>query len=122
MRILLAAAIVLASSGAAAQTQAQMNASAASAWRAADAAMTRQWRQTQAYLKRLDAQDPSHPGPRYAALLLDSQRAWLKFRDTQCALEAAKFAGGSMQPLVQAQCLKRTTDERRQQLRSAMWR
>jgi uncharacterized protein YecT (DUF1311 family) len=106
----------------AAQTQAQMSASAGADHRRADAAMTAQWKRTYAYMKGRDAQDTSRGGGfGYAAATLASQRAWLAFRDTQCVIEAGEFAGGSMQPMARAQCLARLTKERSIQLRTLMW-
>ena len=109
---------MLAASPAAAQTQAEMNRTAGSAFTRADAAMTREWQATYAYMKRLDAQDRSRGGGfGYAAATLESQRAWLKFRDTQCVVEGGRYAGGSMQEMVVAQCRTRMTDDRSAQLR-----
>jgi uncharacterized protein YecT (DUF1311 family) len=105
-----------------AQTQAQMNASAGTDYRRADATMAAQWKRTYAYMKGRDAQDSSRGGGfGYAAATLESQRAWLKFRDTQCVIEGGEFAGGSMQPMARGQCLARLTKERTAQLRTLMW-
>lgn len=123
MRSIAICALALGAAPAAAQTQAQMNARAAAEWKAADAAMTAQWTLSYAYMKRLDAQDRSRGGGfGYAATLLESQRAWLRFRDAQCALEGGRHAGGSLQPMERASCLTRMTRERTTQLRAAQWR
>lgn len=101
-----------------ATTQADMNRCAQAALQRADAAMTREWQASYAKMKANDAADTSCGGGfGYAAAALASQRAWLKFRDTQCVLEAGRYAGGSMQPLARANCLERLTKERAQQLR-----
>ena len=101
-----------------ATTQADMNRCAQAALRRADAAMTREWQASYARMKRMDAADTSRGGGfGYAAAALNSQRAWLKFRDAQCVLEGGKYAGGSMQPMVRANCLERLTTERAKQLR-----
>ncbi|MFS0771894.1 lysozyme inhibitor LprI family protein [Sphingomonas sp. 1P08PE] len=114
--------VLLTAAPAAAQTQAQMNQQAGTEYRAADAAMTRQWQRTYAYMKGRDAQDRSRGGGfGYAAATLASQRAWLQFRDTQCVIEGGEFAGGSMQPLAQAQCKTRLTRERTTQLAKLLW-
>lgn len=103
---------------ASATTQVDMNRCAQAAWQRADAAMTREWQASYAAMKARDAADTSRGGGfGYAAAALASQRAWLKFRDTQCVLEAGRYAGGSMQPLARASCLERLTKERAQQLR-----
>ena len=106
---------------AAAQTQAQMNQSAATAFARADATMTRQWKATYAAMKARDAGDRSRGGGfGYAAALLESQRAWLRYRDTQCVIEAGRYAGGSMQPMAAAGCRAKLTDARRAQLRALL--
>ena len=101
-----------------ATTQVDMNRCAQAKWQRADAAMTREWQASYAAMKAKDAADTSRGGGfGYAAAALASQRAWLTFRDTQCVLEAGRYAGGSMQPLARANCLERLTKERAQQLR-----
>ena len=101
-----------------ATTQADMNRCAQVALQRADAAMTREWQASYAKMKANDAADTSRGGGfGYAAAALASQRAWLKFRDTQCVLEGGRYAGGSLQPLERAKCLERLTKERALQLR-----
>ena len=105
------------------QTQAQMTRSAGGSYAQADAAMTAQWKRTYAYMKRRDAQDTSRGGGfGYAAALLESQRAWLKFRDTQCVIEGGQYAGGSMMPMVIAQCRATLTQARTAQLKALIAR
>lgn len=121
IRYALLAALMLARP-AVAQTQTAMNQQAGAEWKAADAAMTVQWQRTYAAMKRRDAADTTRGGGvGYAAATLASQRAWLPFRDRQCVIEAAEYAGGSMQPMVQRQCLARVTRERTVQLKDMMW-
>lgn len=106
----------------AAQTQAQMNRQAGAAYKQADALMTQAWRVLYAEMKKRDAADTSRGGGvGYAAAALASQRAWLQFRDAQCVLEGAEFAGGSLQPMAQAQCLAKVTRARTQQLKGIRW-
>ncbi|MEG3176360.1 lysozyme inhibitor LprI family protein [Sphingomonas sp. RB3P16] len=105
------------------QTQAAMNRSAGSSYAQADAAMTAQWKRTYAYMKGRDAQDTSRGGGfGYAGALLESQRAWLKYRDTQCVVEGGVYAGGSMQPMVSAQCRATLTRARTAQLKALVAR
>lgn len=107
---------------AAAQTQADMNETAGRDYRAADAAMTAQWRQTYAYMQGLDRRVRSRGGGfGYAASTLESQRAWLRFRDTQCVIEGGEFAGGTAQRMAQSQCLSRLSRERARQLGLLRW-
>ena len=104
------------------QSQATMNASAGTSYARADAAMAAQWKRTYAYMKRRDAQDTSRGGGfGYAAALLESQRAWLKFRDTQCVIEGGQYAGGSAQGMTVAGCRTDLTKARTAQLKSMMW-
>ncbi|WP_260599690.1 lysozyme inhibitor LprI family protein [Sphingomonas endolithica] len=104
------------------QTQADMNRSAGASYVQADAAMTAQWQRTYAHMKSLDAQDGSRGGGfGYAAALLASQRAWLKFRDTQCVIQGGEFAGGSAQSMLVAQCRSQLTRARTQQLKTLIW-
>ena len=118
---ILAAAMLAAP--AAAQTQMEMNARADREWKTADAVMTVQWKRTFAYMRGLDAKDTSRGGGvGYAGALLQSQRAWLKFRDSECVIDGSEFAGGSMQPMARAGCLARLTQGRTVQLRKLEWR
>ena len=104
------------------RSQAEMNRCAALELKQVDGAMTRQWRATYAYMKGLDARDTSRGGGfGYSAALLGTQRAWLKYRDTQCIMEGAQFAGGSASPLERLRCTIRFTTERRALLRALVW-
>ncbi|TCP37068.1 lysozyme inhibitor LprI family protein [Sphingomonas sp. BK235] len=114
--------LALVATPAAAQTQAQMNQQAGAAYRQADAQMTKAWRVLYADMKKRDAADGSRGGGfGYAAAALASQRAWLQFRDRQCVLESGEYAGGSLQPMAQAQCLAKLTRGRTQQLKGMQW-
>lgn len=90
-------------------------------FKAADAAMTREWESTQRFMKRRDSGNRAKKG-RLAADLLASQRAWLSFRDAQCTIEAAEFAGGSLAATAQLTCLAALTRARGRQLASLRWR
>ncbi len=117
-----ALALLVALSPASAQTQAEMNAQAATSYKTADAAMTRQWQRSYAAMKRRDAADTSRGGGfGYAAATLASQRAWLAFRDRQCVIEGGEFAGGSLGAMTRLQCMARLTKERTVQLKGLMW-
>lgn len=114
--ILLFLAAAAATSCANAQTQADMNRCAGQDYARADGAMNRQWKTTYAYMKNRDAR-----GGSFAAQLLDSQRAWLKYRDAQCIIAGAEFEGGSLQPMAVAQCRARLTDLRTKELQTLVW-
>jgi uncharacterized protein YecT (DUF1311 family) len=49
-------------------------------------------------------------------LLRTAQRAWIRFRDAECAYQASAFEGGSMQPMVRSSCLARLTEARAEEL------
>ena len=118
----LIAAALLAASSANAQSQAQMTRTAEQDYKSADAAMTREWTATHAFMKRRDSADRSRGGGfGYAAALLASQRAWLKYRDSQCVIAAGEFAGGSMQPMARFGCLTNLSRERGKQLAALRW-
>ena len=104
------------------QTQADMNRQVGASYVQADATMTAQWKRTLAYMKGRDAQNRSRGGGfGYAAALLESQRAWLKFRDTQCVIEGGQYAGGSAQGMTVAGCRTDLTRARTAQLKSMIW-
>ncbi|VEP17303.1 conserved hypothetical protein [Hyella patelloides LEGE 07179] len=50
--------------------------------------------------------------------LINTQLAWLKFRDLNCEYAANRYQGGSMQTLIYSSCLTRLTQERIQHLES----
>ncbi|WP_206614734.1 lysozyme inhibitor LprI family protein [Paenirhodobacter populi] len=91
--------------------QVEMNACAAAAYTQADEALNAIYKQAVAAAK-----GQGDDGPK---LLLAAQRAWIAYRDAACAAEVAPYAGGSIQPLVQAQCLERLTRARSEDLRAA---
>lgn len=53
-------------------------------------------------------------------LLLDAQRKWIAFRDATCTAEAARYQGGSIQPLIRSSCLALQTERRVQDLRNML--
>lgn len=83
-------------------TQMEMNDCAAQAYDQADR------RLSQAY-KRLE-RTPE---------LVAAERAWITFRDAECKFEAHAVEGGSMQPMVYANCLQSLTEDRIKQLEKA---
>lgn len=100
--------------------QAEMTQCAALDYQRADAALNQQWRATLAVMQAADrGVDRSYDKrPGYVAALLESQRAWLKFRDTECVVEGYLMRGGSAEPMVVAGCKAELTKERVKQLRS----
>lgn len=45
-------------------------------------------------------------------LLTDSSLAWIEFRDAECKFRAARYEGGSLQPLLHAHCMTELTENR----------
>jgi uncharacterized protein YecT (DUF1311 family) len=52
-----------------------------------------------------------------AKLLVQAQKAWLTYRDAECAFSSSASAGGSIYPMVLALCLEAVTEERTRDLR-----
>ncbi len=91
------------------QSQAEMNICAEERFKAADAALNRVYGQ-------LAAKEEGDSRARLKA----AEVSWLKYRDDNCAYEAAGFEGGSMQPLIRASCLERMTKARTAELREQL--
>jgi uncharacterized protein YecT (DUF1311 family) len=84
---------------AAAQTQLEMNQCAAREYQKHDAAMNQVYQQLLAKLT----------DPRQNSLLVEAERAWIAYRDKQCAFQTSG-AGGSVLPLIQFDCLDEKTN------------
>jgi uncharacterized protein YecT (DUF1311 family) len=80
--------------------QSEMNICAAEAFDAADAALNATYKKIMACVKA---------GGEDGRLLLDAQRAWLRYRDAQCKFQGADFEGGSAQPMIVSGCLRALT-------------
>lgn len=87
--------------------QAALNQCADTAYRAADAALNERYRQIVA---RLEDNPDAHK------LLVAAQRAWIDFRDRECAFAASGVAGGSIYPMIVSDCLTTLTEARSAQL------
>ncbi|MDN3720488.1 lysozyme inhibitor LprI family protein [Roseibium salinum] len=48
-------------------------------------------------------------------LLVQAQRDWIKFRDAECDFQTAAAAGGSVMPMLIAQCMDGLTQARAEQ-------
>jgi uncharacterized protein YecT (DUF1311 family) len=99
--LLLAAAPARADECANPMDQSTMNICADRDYRAADAVLNKTYRQA---LDKLDEDG--------RALLKESERAWIAFRDAECRYEAAPNQGGSIYPLIYSGCLTRLTKVR----------
>lgn len=45
-------------------------------------------------------------------LLIQAEKDWVKFRDSQCKFDASQYEGGSIQPLIHSNCLEDLTKKR----------
>ncbi|WP_338243636.1 lysozyme inhibitor LprI family protein [Aurantiacibacter hainanensis] len=98
-------------------TQQDMNYCAAREWEAADALLNRQWRKTAEAMQARDiAARPDDGRPGYYSQLLRGQRAWLVYRDRHCASVGYNARGGSLEPLLVADCKTALTRDRTRQL------
>ncbi len=93
---------------ASANTQTELNQCAAQAYQAADDELNAVY---QTVVSRLEDNSASLEKLRAA------QRAWIGFRDAECAFESSAVEGGSAQPMVRNGCLETLTAERTEQLR-----
>lgn len=86
-----------------AQDQATMNECAAKSYKASDTELNKLYREIEHRL----ADDPDT-----RKLLVSAQRAWVAFRDAECAFSASGVAGGSAYPMIQTMCLDELTQKR----------
>jgi uncharacterized protein YecT (DUF1311 family) len=102
-----------------AMAQFELNACAYKEFERADAAMNAQWKVTAARMKERDAEfDRSQDNrPGYFDTLLAAQRAWLTYRDKQCASEGYTMRGGSAEPMVISGCQRQLTEARTKELK-----
>ena len=91
-------------------TTAAMVACADAALRAADADLNATWKRVVERVRAIDGE--AGDGGDRVGTLRAAQRAWIAFRDAQCALEAAAWYGGTGAPLLQIGCLDRLTRAR----------
>lgn len=88
-------------------SQQGMNMCAGEAFQRADKALNAQWAKIMA--DEGDRQEDK--------LFLESQRAWLKYRDAQCLAAAADSIGGSIWPMLVSGCKAELTRKRTQELK-----
>lgn len=91
-----------------AENQAAMTQCAAQAYQASDAELNEVFHDTRQRLG--DDADTRR-------LLRDAERAWVAFRDAECAFAASAVAGGSAYPMVLDLCLNELTQSRIEQFR-----
>lgn len=88
-----------------------------------DAKINQLWPKAIAVARRVDRNfepSPRRDKPSSASDLLASQRAWLKFRDAQCALESDYADGGSLQNVIYSRCQYQMTRDRILQLQATV--
>ena len=85
------------------QTQRDLDSCAGNEWVAADKALNATYA---AILGRLKGHDPAR------ARLVAAERAWVAFRDAECAFAASGDEGGSIAPMIVAQCRTGLTQKR----------
>jgi len=92
-----------------ASTQTDLNLCADQAYRKSDAELNAAYRTVTARLKDDQAT---------LAKLQSAQKAWLFFRDAECAFSSGGTTGGSAYPMVLSQCLDKLTQTRTKVLRA----
>ena len=85
-----------------------------------DGILNAEYRETMDFAKAMDAGEVEY-FPEYAKraeALRDAQRAWIAFRDAECALAYAEWGSGSMRHIAGSECVMRMTAERALELRA----
>jgi len=89
------------------ETQAAMDQCADAAYRKADDALNKEYQEITRRLKDDTAT---------AKLLVSAQKAWIAFRDAECAFSSSANVGGTIYPMVYSYCLERVTSARVKEL------
>ena len=104
-----------------ASSQMEMTACATQRFERADAELNALYRRLTASARETDrspdngrVEGDDRPGEE--ATLREAQRAWVTYRDAHCRGEGYAERGGSMEPMIVADCLARLTRERIAQL------
>ena len=95
--------------------QSSMTQCAAQDFEMADKALNQIWPKLKA---DAEASDKDTGKTENADALLASQRAWLAFRDAECAWQAMEMHGGSGEPMLLYGCQARLTQQRIKQLQT----
>ena len=101
------------------QVQQEMNYCMHLEYLEADRLLNEEWAGVVAAMKLRDENYDStyDDRPGYYETLLAGQRAWLQYRDAQCAVEGYWARGGSLEPLLVSSCLRSLTELRTEELR-----
>ena len=100
-------------------TQLAMNFCASENFEKADAELNELWAVAAAKMRQMDERTSPHNDgrPGYYEALLEAQRAWLVFRDTNCRVEGYKLRGGSAESMEVSGCKAIMTRQRTEELR-----
>jgi uncharacterized protein YecT (DUF1311 family) len=112
--------LFLVSAAASAHAQAEEDPCAPEAQRSPQllACAERKLKEATAELKLARAQLYEDLEPRSRVKLRAAERLWLSYRKSNCDTEASIYEGGTIQPLIQLQCMGRVTLERAAELRA----
>lgn len=87
-------------------TQAQMNECAAREYKAIDKKLNAGYKKALGKIKSREMYENFR----------DSQRVWIKYRDSNCDFAADMYKGGSMEQFVYYNCMERLTDDRYEEI------
>lgn len=78
----------------------------------------REFAEATAELARVRAALHADLEPRSRVKLRAAERAWLRYRQTNCDAEASIYENGTIQPLIELRCMTRVTRERAAELKA----
>lgn len=84
-----------------AQTQSEMNVTTNAKYKKADTELNKVYKQLMSILDKKDK-----------PLLIQTEKDWIKYRDSHCKFDASQYEGGSIQPLIYSTCLEELTRKR----------
>ncbi|MBT0955867.1 DUF1311 domain-containing protein [Alphaproteobacteria bacterium KMM 3653] len=92
--------------------QQHMNYCAAEEFKALDKTLNAVWKRAKAQVAEADKYNQRRDGQTESQVLLESQRAWIKYRDLTCDIDAYQVRGGSLEPLLRSTCMSDLTERR----------
>ena len=92
-----------------AQTQQEMNQTAQKSYEKSDKELN------EVYSKLIKSLDKTE-----ISKLIAIQKLWIKFRDSHCEFESSLYEGGSIVPLIYANCLEELTKKRIEELNQSI--
>ena len=105
-----------------AMTQSDLNICASRDYQAADEALNAVYRKALTAAQETDRQIREYDENAVGAVdaLKKAQRAWIPYRDGQCAFAGFAARGGSMEPMLISGCLAELTAKRTEELKATM--